>query len=1001
MIQFKDFFNISGNPENPPMQKKKYSPRNSPRGSPRPKGSNSPRNSGSPRASDHTAGVGGSRMPFLAAQEFASHLPGRSESHMVIQRNDPARSSYNEQRKSPFSQSSVPYSSPSLSRAHFAGLPGVDVENRRDLLHNSGVDMAQISPQCNNDNMAMFKSSEPYHHSHAQLRLSALAGTKDPMILQRKLEELRPIFQQLQQQAAQAQLAVPSATNGTDQPNSPSRSPVGSLPKGQNPTSAELNSAFDIAAVRGNVHHSVASTNAAFHNDNSVNCTKVSKISDEQKGTNVVSGTRRPSPGVANPFPYASSLPLPKRLTESVQKLVKPLPLDNSLPHQKSRSPSSSASTKQVSSNNNSVPKASVRGSTSGNRTPVNDASHLDIDLITPSITGFCFEGQLDLMHPLPQLSSPSLNEELGPPPLQLTDSTFSAGTLIDSVSQASTTLVPAVTSSILSHKTYSGDSASNSAFLPSNKLPGGGVISNSVPSAIPSANVSTTVSLCNSDVKMANLSAKERTVSVKPNLGSSGLGPPTLHPYNARYPVLKHEEKPKSPYQQMGLSEMLQETANLHSISADRLQFQNTSVSQRNISHSQLNVTSSSQEIDGTTDLSIPVLSRQNSNPSISKLVNCDSSVSVSDISSSEIPSISKIASMKSCENANTTNVLHQPVPNVLGSKQTGSTVKEDVKPMIKPESGPVAERNYLSVSCERSNSLAAENSQALGSVESEASQSKQDLSESEQIYKECDNVKVDKTDCDKVSVIPAVVTSADVVKSNLSSSCNAIKAALNMTPSDPSLHGDKENITSDLPENFESCDVSKNTKVKTRPHVPAEELHEDKSANDLDSAPRQLRSRKRTNTGESDSSNPSEEPCKKLKLEIKSETSSKVDSKIASASKIAVSSCSEMKNSDDSNTQTLIDTVKSGLRARTNVKTLPSEDKEKTKTVVGKETRKDTKAVGKSVPEKKVEPPPKPEEIRRNSQSRRSRQSPSNLVEKPQNTVGRYFASLPYLRR
>lgn len=1003
-----------GNPENPPMQKKKYSPRNSPRGSPRPRSSNSPRNSGSPRASDLTTGGGGLRMPFLAAQDFASHLPVRNESQMVLQRNEQARSPYSEQRKSPFTQSSVPYSSPSLSRAHFAGLPGIDVENRRDLLHSGGVDMARVSPQCNNDNVAMFKPLEPYHHPHPQLRLSALAGTKDPVILQRKLEELRPIFQQLQQQAAQAQLAIPSATNGTDQPNSPSRSPVGTLQKGQNPTSAELHSAFDIAAVRSNVHYSVASTNAAFPNDNSVNCTstRVSKISDEQKGTNVVSGTRRPSPGVANtvPFPYASSLPLPKRLTESVQKLVKPLPLDNSLPHQKSRSPSSSASTvKQGSSYNNSLPKAGVRGSASGNKTPVNDASHLDIDSITPSITGFCFDGHLDLLHP--HFSSPSLNEDLGPPSLQLTDSTFSAGTLIGSASHASTTLVPAVTSSILSHKTYSNDSVSNSAFLPSNKLPGGGIISNSVPvpSAIPSANVSTTTSLCNSDVKMANLSAKERTVNVKPSLNTSGLGPPTLHPYNARYPVLKHEEKPKSPYQQMGLSEMLQETANLHSISTDRLVSQNTSVSQRNSLYSQLNISASSQEIhssalDETTDLPIPILSRQNSNLSESKFVNCDSSVSISDIHSSEIPSISKIASMKSCGNINTTSTIHQPVPNNLGSKQTSSTVKEDVKLRNQPESGPVADRNTVSVSCESSTTIVAEtsDSKALESVESEASQSKQDLSDSGQISKDCDNVTVDKTECDKVSVVPTLVNSADVVMSNLSSTSSATKPATTTTPN-VSLHSDKENIKSELPENLETCDVSKSTKVKSRSHVSSDELHEDKSAsNDLDSAPRQLRSRKRTNTGESDSSNPSEEPNKKTKLEFKSDTSSKVDStvdsKITSASKIsnysAVSSSNEMKNLDDSNTQTLIDTVKSGLRARTVVKNVQSEekekDKEKTKTVAGKETRKEHKAVTKSVPEKKVEPPPKPEEIRRNSQSRRSRQSPSNLLEKPQITVG-----------
>lgn len=968
---------VAGNPENPSMQKKKYSPRNSPRGSPRPRASNSPRNTGSPRSSELPSAGAGARMPFLSAQDFASHLPGRSESQVGLQRSEQAKSPYNsEQRKSPFSQSPIPpYSSPSLSRAHFAGLPGIDIETRRDLLHSGigGVDVARISPQCNNDNLAVLKSLEAYHNPHPQLRLSALAGTKDPVILQRKLEELRPIFQQLQQQAAQAQLAVPPATNGTDQPNSPSRSPVGTQLKGQVPTSLELHSAFDIAALRGNAHHNVASTTVvALPNDNSVNCvsTKVTKTVDEQKGTNVANVARRSSPGVANsvPFPYTSSLPLPKRLTESVQKLVKPLPLDNSLPHQKSRSPSSSASSVKQGSNNNSSTKANVRSSSSGHKTPVNDASHLDIDSITPSITGLCFDGPLDFVHPLPQISSPNLHEEFGPPPLQLTELTLSAGAILGNVSQASTTVVPAVTSSIPSHKTYTSDSATNSAFTsPSNSLSGGGVSMNtvSVSSAINSANVSTT-SVCNSEAKMANLSAKEQTISGKPSLNSSGLGPPILHPYNARYPVLKHEEKPKSPYQQMGLSEMLQETANLHSISADRLPH-NNSVSQKSTSCSHLNNASNqannNSPVDETSELPIPVLSRQNSSASDSKLLNCDSNISVSEVN--EIPSISKIANEKPFKNSSNSHPLASDFGKAVHSENT--------------DLGPVTPNKSVFVSCGTCTPSVAVPSdiKALDPVKSETSQSKQDLSDSGQIIKDCDNLKDDETDCDKVNVIPSLVTTASEGKSNLSIVSSAAASACSTgLISNVSSNNDKANVVSELPESLESCDSSKSTKVRCRSHTSSEDSHEERlPPGDMDSAPRQLRSRKRTNTGESDGS--VEDPSKKPKLET--------------GSSLSVSNTGEIKQLDDSNTQTLIDTVKSGLRARTNIKMVHPEEKEKekTKVVPGKESKKDVKTVTKIVPEKKVEPA-KPEEIRKNSQSRRSRQSPSTVLEKPQNATG-----------
>ena len=909
---------IAGNPENPPTQKKKYSPRNSPRGSPRPR-ANSPRNSGSPRASDFPPGSVGTRMPFFTAQDFSAHLPVRSESHLGLQRNEQVRSPYNEQRKSPFAVSqNPPYSHPPIPRAHHPGVVGgVDIENRRDLSHSGGsVDVSRLSAQCNIDNVAMLKSLEAYHNPHTQLHLSALAGTKDPVVLQRKLEEFRPIFQQLQQQAAQAHLIVPPATNGTDQQHSPSRSPVAVHPNGPVTASSDVHGVPDIAAQRGNSHPGVGSiSSATVSTESSGNCVsnRLSKTVDEQKGTNSASGVRRSSPGVANtvPFPYASSLPLPKRLTESVQKLVKPLPLDNSLPHQTSRSPSSSASTvKQGHSGHNSSGKASARTSTSGHKSPaVNDASHLDIDSITPSITGFCFDGPLDLGHSLPQISSPMLREELGPPSLQLSDSSLSAGAILGSAPHASTKLVPAVTSTILSHKTYSSDTplASNSAFVSCRTLPGGVTLPNqaTVSTAISCANVSTTVSVCNSDVKMANLSAKEQTSTTKPGLNSSGLGPPILQPYNARHPLLKHEEKPKSPYQQMDLSEMLQETANLQSLTAEKLPA-HISVSQRTTTNSHLNVNSAlnpehDRPVSEHSELPIPpVLSRQNSGTLESKPSNCDSSI------------------------------------------ETVTSVK-------------VAD------------------SKAVAAVET--SQSKSDLPPSGNVNKDCDKKNNVERDCDKVNVV-------QVSKTEIGTSISLSSAAAANPIVSSLLLGStvKEKARSNVSEITENVENSKGTKVRDRSQTSMEEPHEETAdSSEVDSAPRQLRSRKRTNTGESDGS--LEEPTKKAKLDTSSLTSL---------------NSSESKQSDDSNTQSLIDTVKSGLRARTNVKPDEKEkDKEKIKTVPVKESKKDIKMAAKSVPERRPEMA-KPEEIlRRNSQSRRSRQSPSTILEKPQNAAGNYIVN------
>ena len=923
-------------------------------------------------------------MPFLTAQDFAAHLPVRSESHFGLQRSEQVKSPYSEQRKSPFAQSQIPpYSNPSLLRAHHPGFLGVDIENRRDLSHGGSVDMARISPQCNIDNVAMLKSLEAYHNPHTQLHLAALAGTKDPVALQRKLEELRPIFQQLQQQAAQAHLIVPPATNGTDQPHSPSRSPVAIHPNGQVPASADLHGALDISIQRGNSHPYVASVSVAtVPNDSAVNCVgnRLSKTVDELKGTNATGGARRSSPGAANtvPFSYASSLPLPKRLTESVQKLVKPLPLDNSLPHQKGRSPSSSASTvKQGYSSNNSSGKANVRNYSSGHKTPVNDTSHLDIDSITPSITGFCFDGPLDLGHSLPQISSPSLNEELGPPPLQLTDSSFSAGAILGSMPHASTSLVPAVTSTILSHKTYNSNTpmATNSAFVSTNTLPGSGLLPNRVPvsSAITSANVSTTVSVCNSEVKMANLSAKEQTIVTKPGLNSTGLGPPILHPYNARYPLLKHEEKPKSPYQQMGLSEMLQETANLQSVTAERLPA-HTSVSQKTASNSQLYINSAlNQErcpVDENSELPIPpVLSRQNSSTSDSKVTNCDSSISIREIN--ETPSISRITSDNLVGNSSATSSLHIPVSESSTNKISTNPVKNTYVETT-ASLGPVIESIPVSVSCRTETCTTAEvaDNKAIEPVELvETSQSKSDL----RAKGHCDKMEDVETDCDKVSF--ESVAGTEVGRSTMS--CVSGAAAANTAASSVSLDsGTKETSISEVSEIPENCESSRSTKVRYRSQTSADESHEERAeSGEVDSAPRQLRSRKRTNTGESDGS--TDEPCKKAKLE----TSSSV-----------VLNSSESKQWDDSNTQTLIDTVKSGLRARTNIKLEEKDkEKEKIKMVPGKDSKKDVKTATKTVPEKKFEPA-KPEEVRRNSQSRRSRQSPSTVLEKPQNATGMY---------
>ncbi|WAR23202.1 NCOA6-like protein, partial [Mya arenaria] len=191
---------------------------------------------------------------------------------------------------------------------------------------------------------------------------------------------------------------------------------------------------------------------------------------------------------------------------------------------------------------------------------------------------------------------------------------------------------------------------------------------------------------------------------------------------------------------------------------------------------------------------------------------------------------------------------------------------------------------------------------------------------------------------------------------------------------------------VTNEKPvyDDSEFSQTNANSKTKSsRKRRASSESVEDRY-DEHDPKPRQLRSRKRPNPNDQEIAQP--EDAKRQKQDTCADTVQKVEHKdIGKSTGLkAPTPTSQLNDSNKCNeelsTNSQHESIKSGLRTRTNSKTSqPTEVQEKAKGPIGRDGRKDGKGTpSKSAPEKKVEPV-KPEDGKRPPPSRRNRQSPS----------------------
>ncbi|XP_053394264.1 uncharacterized protein LOC123524965 isoform X2 [Mercenaria mercenaria] len=959
------------------MQKKKSSPRNSPRGncSPRnpssPRNPGSPRGGGSPRSSEQTQQGSNNRQSFRTNQEVPAHMSSR-ESHSKSPYSELNKS---EQRRSPFHMLSTPHSVAAAAAASMSGILGAHM-NHVDALHHGGVEPCTVSPQCNIDSIALLKSFEAYAQPHLS---QLMAANKDPGFLQ-KLEDLKPFFQKLQQHAA-SRTAATSVANGLENLNHTSRSQsaMSHLTKSSvGSTVTDIHSVSESPVMPNSLHAGQCNTNVltSLKNDKESNSlhTKVNKVvTEEQKIVSSVS-SRRSSPGAATStsvsmHSFDSSLPPPKRLTESVQKLF-PLPLfDTSLPHVNRRSPSSSASVTRTSSSHMAPGNANTRGSaplmstsfsTSNTRNFLAETSVLDIDSITPSITAVSI-GPIDFHSDTSRkvgLDAINLEHKGITPSLSSVDSQPVSMAYPGVVSSSATKLVPAVTGSIPSHKL--GDSGGNSLNSSVTQYSSSRTETTSSSLAVSSVNEIKTP-LCNSETKMAGNSAVQ-SKSNNCQTSSSGLGPPVLHPQTVSQPLQLNLDKSKSRYSQMGLSEMLQETANLPAPTAATT-----------TSHpvQPIKTPTSVASVSSGPDKTLPVNfienlqsniepQRQANSPAVeTKKLNCDE----------------KSEKQKDSSNAGTkVGVDDSDIPKLKRQPSLSFSSKP----------GPVMRSTLSSDSCDSdlnrsqdscsSNNLTPPVLIAVSEFQEGKSASEKDpLLVKSEVENHTENTNLINTSIDIQS------PTGSTVNTGIENVTEGLKdQAVDVTEEKPLilLVNNDTSIISGINSIHEDSETSQTVGVQRQKSLRKRRASSESIEEKSEGAARQLRSRKRTNTCENDGNVP--EDAKKLKLdpntEVSNKTESAKDKNVLSAKPSYVSPVQEAKIVDEPNTQT--ESIKAGLRTRTNSKNM---QEEKPKLPAVRESRKDSKVVsGKGVVEKKAEVA-KIEEMKRNQQTRRNRQSPS----------------------
>ncbi|KAL3869456.1 hypothetical protein ACJMK2_042137 [Sinanodonta woodiana] len=1103
---------MQGNPDNA-MQKKKNSPRNSPRGSPR----NSPRNS--PRMLDMHGvqgmpGIPYSKQTMLTAQEYAAHLPNRN---------------IDQNRKSPV----VSFSS-SLSSVSNDPFPSLAKSNTGE----SAVDvLSRFSPQCSMDAPSIMKTSEGHPPSLHQLSQFA---SLDPQILQK----LGPFFSQL----------FPSQnTSGEMRSRSP-RSPLGGPPRlsGSSAAGFSLSDLHQLLAEtlqnsqipglgpnssgeKEKISVNGPGTKGANFVPKTLVSTSVttSATVDSLKGTNITSIYGRkssPAGAMLNSHTYhsdSSLLPLPKRLTESVQKVVKPLPSidnSNSLPHVNRRSPGISnsstgtASSRSAGQGTSSPPRSGPKPGVNGKPSAITTAPAYFMDSLGhppfPVTSSFPLHSEADFAH-LPQrneenlLSNPVHIDEVHTPirlpviseksltPVTSTvtrtcacvglSQTYSLSSVSNS---ASTSVVQAVIGTILSPKTCTLNeehSAHNSAHLSSrtSQEKSSNIVSRSLPTQVYSACAESPVSLqtsianlmCNKDTNAAvNCASDSDKVSVSTFIGSSVHGiVPSLErsqtsfpPLNARLHNSKGPEKPKSPFQSMGLSEMLQETAILHSISTQSQAVLPSSTQQQTSVLCQMrqpvvaggNV---DEEVNSTNGSGVAITQGDRLGATLPTEVSvCNSSGYdtpcdnvIFDLNSST--AVDRTSRKDSVDGGSTSLYNNNAASTTTVNGHTGNE--------------QTARTEYFSTNS-ASQSLGQIGHASLNSLQDSVLDSQKHLSDQFSSY---------TTENNSLSLNESVLPTSSAVTVQ----CCSVKESfcVNEMPSQPSLSEvqdstslqpgppDLKSYTADL-ESSASTDNSNSSgppnickedspvptvepttalcndatsqqnssehlviseysevvhvmhdedreppvlteieglctqtgdedsqhylrplKTGKKPRSSNEEGFEDTSSikaalpGDTDAAPMQLRSRKRTNTGDGDNSNSSDDhQPKKLKVD-NSDSNVKVELKdskgvrhLVNANVVNMSSDFELANS--LNTPTLIDTVKSGLRARSNTRNVPSDEKAK---AVQRDCRKDIKTAVAKVPVlDKKDSTKAVEDSKKNMQlNRRNRQSPSTTTD------------------
>ncbi|KAK3591255.1 hypothetical protein CHS0354_010622 [Potamilus streckersoni] len=1102
---------MQGNPDNA-MQKKKNSPRNSPRGSPR----NSPRNS--PRMLDMVGvqgmpGISYSKQTLLTAQEYAAHLPNRN--------ND-------QNRKSPI----VPFPPSSLSSVSTAPFPSVPKSNTGE----SAVDvLSRFSPQCSMEAPSIMKTSEGHPPSLHQL--SQLASL-DPQILQK----LGPFFSQLQN------LPFPSQnTSGEMRSRSP-RSPLGGPPRlpGSSAAGFSLSELHQLFAetLQNSQIPGLGSSSSGEKEKTSVNgpgtkgahfvpktlssSSVTSATVDSPKGTNITSIYGRkssPAGAMLNSLTYhsdSSLLPLPKRLTESVQKVVKPLPSidnSNSLPHVNRRSPSISvsstgtASSRSAGQGTSSPPRSGPKPGVNGKPSAITTTPAYFMDSLGhpafPVTSSFTLHSEADFGHP------PLRNEEsLLPNPVHM-DEVHAPNTLpviseksltsvtltvtrtcacvglsqthsVTSVSNStSTSVVPAVIGTILSPKTYTlneAHSAHNSAHLSSrtSQEKSSSSVSRSLSTQVYSARAESPMSfqtsipnlMCNKDTAV-NCASDSDKVSVSTFIGSSVQGiSPSLErsqtsflPLNARLHNSKGPEKPKSPFQSMGLSEMLQETAILHSISTQSqavLTQPQTSVlcqmrqplvasgivdEEVNSSNGSGAAITQGDKLGAALHIGMSVSNRSGSdNPCDNAIFDLNNSTAVD--RSSRKDSVDGSTSVYNNNAASTTTVNghtgnEQPVRTTehfsansasQSSEQIAhaslnslhDSILDSQQHLSDKFSSDTIENNSLSLNesvltttaavtlqcCSVKESFCVnempsqpslnevQDSSSLqpgppdlrsytADLESSASTDNSNSSGPPNICKEDSPVHTVES---KTALCNDVTSQQNLSEQLVMSQYSEVVSAMHDEDREPPVLTEIEGLCTHTGDE-DSQHYLRPLKTGKKLRSSFEEGFEDTSSikaalsGETDAPPMQLRSRKRTNTGDGENSNSSDDhQPKKLKVDS-SDSNVKVDLKdskgmrhIVNANVVNMSPDYELANS--LSTPTLIDTVKSGLRARSNTRNVPLDEKAK---AAQRDCRKDVKtAVAKASVVDKKDSTKAVEDSKKNMQlNRRNRQSPSATPE------------------